>query len=205
MDSAAQHVKRASHAPSSCLLMEPMPLLDVEPWPPAFGGSTNKTTRLAKPSRTPHAEIGMRPSIAIVGLAVVVSLAGCSRGPEGPPGPQGSQGEQGPPGPQGVKGEQGGAGAQGPQGPRGEQGPPGPAGPMGPAGTVAQTNTAQSIGLHALRQDMCENGSCNFACSSGEKLVSVTCPGGTVTISRSGETASCGGIPGPALALCMRP
>jgi hypothetical protein len=149
----------------------------------------------------------MRLSMAIVGLVAAVSLAGCSKGPEGPPGPQGSQGEQGPPGPQGVKGEQGGAGAQGPQGAKGEQGPPGPAGPTGPPGAVAQTNTAQSMGLHALRQETCENGRCNFICSSGEKLVSVTCPGGTVAISKSGdaETASCGGIAGPALALCMRP
>lgn len=149
----------------------------------------------------------MRRSIAVVSLVAIIALGGCSKGPQGPPGPQGSQGEQGPPGPQGAKGDQGGAGPQGPQGAKGEQGPPGPAGPIGPGATAAQTNTAQSIGLHALRQETCENGTCNLTCSSGEKLVSVTCPGGTVTISKSGEaeTASCGGIPGPALALCMRP
>jgi hypothetical protein len=148
----------------------------------------------------------MRASLQILVLIAAFLLAGCSKGPEGPPGPQGSQGGQGPPGPQGAKGEQGGPGSQGPQGAKGEQGPPGPSGPVGPPGPAAQPSTADSIGLHAVRQDTCGSG-CNLTCSSGEKLVSVTCPGGTIAFLKTGdaETASCSRTPGPALALCMRP
>jgi hypothetical protein len=44
-------------------------------------------------------------------------------------------------------------------------------------------------------------------CGAGEKLVSVTCPGGTIEIGKNAdsEVASCSGSPGPALALCMKP
>jgi len=81
----------------------------------------------------------------------------------------------------------------------GEQGPPGPAGQAGPAGPSGST------GLHVVRQDSCENNTCTLACGSGETLASVTCPSGTVTISKNGEveTATCGNGPGPALALCL--
>jgi hypothetical protein len=123
----------------------------------------------------------MRAAMALVALVAAISLAGCFEGPQGP---AGAQGDSGPPGPPGVKGE---------------VGPQGPAGPPGPAG---------STGLHALRQDACaaEN-NCDLTCSPGEKLISVTCPGGTVQISRIAdiEAASCSNSPGPALALCMKP
>jgi Collagen triple helix repeat (20 copies) len=157
----------------------------------------------------------MRISITIVALVVTISLAGCSKGPQGPAGPQGPQGEQGPPGPQGAKGEQGGPGPQGPQGAKGEQGPPGPQGPQGAKGeqgaagpaAAGQSSSAGSTGLHALRQDTCDAASnCNLACSPGEKLVSVTCPGGTIAFSKTAdvEAAICTNSPGPALALCLK-
>src|SRR5580698_11676342 len=102
----------------------------------------------------------MRISLAVVALAAALALAGCFEGAQGPPGPQGD------------------AGPQGPQGVKGETGPIGPAGPPGAAG---------SSGLHALRQEGCGQGSnCDLTCSPGEKLISVTCPGGTIAITRNG-------------------
>jgi hypothetical protein len=61
-------------------------------------------------------------------------------------------------------------------------------------------------GLHAFSQDQCPGNSCAFSCDPGEKLVSITCPGGKIAITKTGdnETASCADTPGPALALCMR-
>lgn len=121
----------------------------------------------------------MRVSLAAIALVAVVSRAGCSKGPEGPPGPQGP------------------AGPQGPVGKQGEQGAPGPAGPPGPVG---------STGLHLVRHATCApSNNCDLTCSPGEKLVSVTCPGGTISISTSGsvQSATCSNSPGPALALCM--
>ena len=122
----------------------------------------------------------MRASLAIVALIAAFTLAGCFDGPQGPPGPQGD------------------AGPQGPQGVKGETGPIGPSGPPGAAG---------SSGLHALRQDGCGQGSnCDLTCSPGEKLISATCPGGTVAITHNAdiESATCSNSPGPALALCMK-
>lgn len=151
----------------------------------------------------------MRLSMSIIALVVAFSFAGCSKGPEGPAGrqgpagPQGAQGEQGLRGPQGPKGDEGRPGLQGPQGAKGEQGPPGPAGPGGLSGPSGPAG-----GLHALRQDNSCNAAsdCNLACSPGEKLVSVTCPGGTIAISKTadGEAATCSNSPGPALALCVK-
>lgn len=123
----------------------------------------------------------MRVSIAVVALVAAFSLAGCFEGPQGPAGPQGPQGEKGAMGPAGL------AGPAGPAGPVGAAGPPGPAG---------------SAGLHALKQDTCPGNACEFTCSAGETLVSVTCPGGTIALTSDG--ASCSNTPGPALALCMR-
>jgi Collagen triple helix repeat (20 copies) len=124
----------------------------------------------------------MRASLAIVAVAAAFTLAGCFDGPQGPPGPQGD------------------AGPQGPQGVKGETGPIGPSGPPGAAG---------SSGLHALRQEGCGQGgsNCDLTCSPGEKLISVTCPGGTIAISRNAdiEAATCTSATGPALALCMKP
>ena len=90
-------------------------------------------------------------------------------------------------------------GDQGPAGPQGEKGDTGPAGPQGPPGPAGAT------GLHVLRQTSCAANTCDLTCSPGEQLVSVTCPGGSIQISKTAdvEAASCNGSPGPALALCM--
>jgi hypothetical protein len=123
----------------------------------------------------------MRASLTIVALIAAFTLAGCFDGPQGPAGPQG---DAGPPGPQGVKGD---------------------TGPIGPAGQPGAPGTS---GLHALRQEGCGQGSnCDLTCSPGEKLISVTCPGGTIAITRNAdiEAATCSSATGPALALCMKP
>ena len=151
----------------------------------------------------------MRISIAIIALVVAFALAGCSKGPEGPAGPQGPQGEQGPPGPQGAKGDQGGPGPQVPQGAKGEQGPPGPQGPQGAKGEQGAPGLAGPPGpvggLRALKRDRCDTSEkCDLECSPGEKLVSVTCPNGTIELSKTNEAATCSNSPGPALALCIR-
>ncbi len=59
--------------------------------------------------------------------------------------------------------------------------------------------------MHALSEAACDT-KCELLCSAGEKLVSVTCPGGTIWIGRTAEseTATCSNSPGPALALCMK-
>jgi hypothetical protein len=90
-------------------------------------------------------------------------------------------------------------GAAGPQGVAGAAGPPGPPGPAGPAGE------AGSMGLRVLNQD-CSGDKCDLACDAGEKLASVTCPGGTVGLTKTGdtETASCTNTSGPILAICVR-
>ena len=150
----------------------------------------------------------MRTAISLIAVAAALAVAACSPGPQGakgeqgPPGAQGAQGEQGPPGPQGAKGEVGSPGPQGPQGAKGEQGPSGPAGPSGLAGPPGSPG---STGLRALKQDRCDtSANCDLECYPGEKLVSVTCPGGTITISKTDEAATCSGTPGPALALCIK-
>jgi hypothetical protein len=125
--------------------------------------------------------ISVRASLTIIALVAAFALAGCFDGPQGTPGPKGD------------------AGPQGPQGVKGETGPIGPAGAPGAAG---------SSGLHALRQEGCgQSSNCDFTCSPGEKLISVTCPGGTIAITRNGdiESATCSSATGPALALCMKP
>ena len=122
----------------------------------------------------------MRLAIAIVAVFAAVAIGACSQGPAGPTGPQGDTGAQGPPGQ---------------TGPAGPQGPPGPPGPVG------------ATGLHPIRQASCgPSNTCDLSCSPGERLVSVTCPGGTITINKSAdiEAAACGNTPGPALALCMK-
>jgi hypothetical protein len=125
----------------------------------------------------------MRAAIAVIAVIAVIaaiSLAGCSKGPEGPAGAQGQPGPQGPPGKQG------------------EQGVAGPVGPPGPMG---------STGLHAVRHATCApSNNCDLTCGPGERLVSVTCPGGKIEISRNAgvESAACSDTPGPAFALCMK-
>jgi hypothetical protein len=122
----------------------------------------------------------MRATTALVALVAAISLAGCFEGAQGPAGPAGADGAQGPPGQ------------------KGDAGPPGQAGPPGPTGAT---------GLHALRENCAAGSNCDLTCSPGEKMVSATCPGGTVQISRNAdiESASCSNSPGPALALCMKP
>jgi hypothetical protein len=151
----------------------------------------------------------MRLSIVIVALVAGLSLAGCFEGPQGqqgsqgPAGPAGAAGPPGPPGPQGDRGLQGPAGIAGPPGPAGASGGVGPAGPAGPMGPAGAAGTA---GLHALTAPACET-RCELTCSQGEKIVSVTCPGGSIQIGSDAEsaTATCVNGSGPALALCMRP
>jgi Collagen triple helix repeat (20 copies) len=127
------------------------------------------------------------------------------KGEQGPPGPQGGKGDQGPagaPGPQGAKGDKGDKGEPGAKGEQGLAGPPGPASPPG-AATALDTAAA---GFHVVRQDSCASGSdCKLTCGTGETLASVTCPQGTVSITKTGETdtVSCANSPGPALALCV--
>jgi hypothetical protein len=137
----------------------------------------------------------MRAAVAMAALiATTVSLAGCFEGPQGPAGAAGPGGPPGPQGPPGPKGDPGAIGEAGTRGPPGLVGPPGPAGPAG------------FNALHALSQDSC-TAVCNLACNPGEQIVSVTCPGGTIKITRGGaaESATCGGTPSPALALCLKP
>jgi hypothetical protein len=122
----------------------------------------------------------MRASIAIVAILAALSLVGCSKGPQGPAGPQGDAGPQGPPG---------------------KQGETGPAGPPGAPGPVGAT------GLHFVHRETCApSNNCDLSCSPGERLVSVTCPGATIVISRTAgvDSAACSNTPGPALALCMK-
>jgi hypothetical protein len=122
----------------------------------------------------------MRISLAPAAVVVMLSLVGCSKGPAGPAGPQGD------------------AGPQGPAGKQGETGPGGPPGPPGPPG---------STGLHFVHHETCApSNNCDLTCSPGERLVSVTCPGATITISRAAgvDSAACSNTPGPALALCMK-
>jgi hypothetical protein len=47
---------------------------------------------------------------------------------------------------------------------------------------------------------------CTLTCASGEMLASITCTGGTVSVSKEGEaeSVSCSNGSGPALALCVR-
>ena len=53
-------------------------------------------------------------------------------------------------------------------------------GPPGPAGATA------SIVFHVVREDACNN-NCTLTCGSGESLASITCTGGTVSVSKEGE------------------
>ncbi len=96
---------------------------------------------------------------------------------------------------------------EGPQGPQGAAGPPGPQGAKGDTGPAGPAGAAGSTSLQALRQDTCPGNTCDLACNAGEKLVSVTCPGGTIAITKTADTeaASCSNTPGPALALCLKP
>ena len=156
----------------------------------------------------------MRAFVAVVVVIAAFSLSGCF---EGPIGPQGPAGPPGPTGSAGLEGPQGPAGPAGPPGPQGEKGTPGAAGiagpagaaggvgPAGPAGSEGPHGPAGTAGLHALSEAGCDT-KCVLLCTAGEKIVSVTCPGGTIWIGRTAETetATCSNSQGPALALCMK-
>jgi hypothetical protein len=144
----------------------------------------------------------MRVSIAVVAVLAAFSLAGCFEGPQGPAGPQGAAGPPGPQGETGAVGPVGPTGATGPPGPAGVVGPPGPPGPAGPA---EPSGLGGSLGLRAITQETCGK-ACELACGPGEKLVSVTCPGGLIRIGKAvdPETATCSNSSGPALALCIK-
>jgi hypothetical protein len=152
----------------------------------------------------------MRPSIVVVALIAAFTLAGCFDGPQGPPGPPGPAG---PPGPQGEKGSTGPIGPLGPVGPIGETGiaggvgptgAPGPPGARGPDGPAGPQGLPGSLGLHAITKETCGK-ACDLACDPGEKVVSVTCPGGVVHIGNGTQpqAATCSNSSGPALALCV--
>jgi hypothetical protein len=151
----------------------------------------------------------MRAFAAALALVAAFSLSACFEGAQGP---QGTAGAPGPQGPAGPAGSQGPPGPAGPAGPQGEKGAPGPAGvgggigPAGPAGPVGPPGPAGTAGLHVLTDAGCDI-KCVLLCAAGEKMVSVTCPGGTISIGRTAEseTATCSGSPGRALALCMKP
>ena len=156
----------------------------------------------------------MRAFAAALALVAAFSLSACFEGVQGPqgtagaPGPQGPAGPAGPPGPagsagpQGEKGAPGAAGVAGLPGPAGAGGGVGPAGPAGPVGPPGPAGTA---GLRVLTEAGCDT-KCVLLCAAGEKMVSVTCPGGTIWIGRTAEseTATCSNSPGPALALCTK-
>jgi hypothetical protein len=140
----------------------------------------------------------MRAFAVALALVAAVSLAGCFEGPQGPQGAAGPAGPPGPPGPAGPQGVSGPAGV-GPTGAAGGVGPAGPAGPAGPPGSAAPS------GLRALREVACES-RCQLICTPEETLVSATCPGGTLQISKIGDSdaAICTGVAGAAVALCMK-
>jgi hypothetical protein len=141
----------------------------------------------------------MRLSIAFIALVIGFSLAGCFEGPQGPQGPPGPLGPPGPPGPAGT-----GAGLTGPPGPPGPASASGGVGPAGPAGSAGPAGPSATAGLHPLSAPACKT-KCELICSPGEKLVSVTCPGGTVHIGKIADSdmATCSGASEPALALCI--
>ena len=74
-----------------------------------------------------------------------------------------------------------------------------------PRAPPGRPGPAASAGLHALSEPACET-KCELICSPAETLVSVTCPGGTIQISKiaDSDTATCTGASAPALALCVK-
>jgi Collagen triple helix repeat (20 copies) len=141
----------------------------------------------------------MRAFISAVAMIAAFSLAGCFEGPQGPQGAQGPAGPPGAQGPQGLPGAPGVAGPPGADGPTGAVGATGAAGPPGPPGPAGPAS------LRPLNETACGT-ECQLICNPGERLVSVTCPGGSIQIRKiaDSDAATCSGSPGPALALCLR-
>ena len=71
-------------------------------------------------------------------------------------------------------------------------------GPKGEEGTALAA-------LHLIRQENCGADFCTLKCSAGERIASVSCPGGTFTVTDFGEGAACANSQGTALAICVRP
>jgi hypothetical protein len=127
----------------------------------------------------------MRLAHALVAVALLSAMAGCSPGPRG---------DQGPPGPQGPKGD------TGPAGPTGPLGPPGPTGPQGEKGQPGQ-------GVRVV-QSTCEQGNCTIECRNNEVMVSAYCGPNRNAATFLGErSASCGvaanAANGPLVVVCV--
>jgi Collagen triple helix repeat (20 copies) len=127
----------------------------------------------------------MRLAHALVAIALLSGLVGCSKGP---------QGDQGPAGPQGPKGD------TGPVGPVGGAGPPGPQGPQGEKG-------APSPSVRVVRSD-CAAASCTIECRDNEILVTAYCgPNRNVATPLGERGASCGvaanAANGPLVVVCV--
>lgn len=127
----------------------------------------------------------MRLAHALIAIALLASVAGCSKGP---------QGDQGPPGPQGPKGD------TGPAGPVGGPGPPGPQGPQGEKG-------APSPNVRVVRSD-CAAASCTIECRDNEILLTAYCGPNRNAATPLGERgASCGvaanAANGPLVVVCV--
>lgn len=122
-------------------------------------------------------------------LAGVLSLVGCTSGPQGP---KGDPGPQGPVGPQGDAGVQG---AVGPQGPAGDAGPPGPMGAMGAPGQVVVLASADGGALVVDGGVVIVAGPPGAAGPPGQVVVVSTVDGGTIVV--DGGVAIVAGPAGP--------
>ena len=95
---------------------------------------------------------------------------------------------------------------QGPKGPKGSTGETGAKGDIGEAGRSGATGdtgrqgTSQS--LRPIRMNKCPDDRCQMSCDADEELVSATCVGGQLDI--NGNSVTCGGTQGVAMALCLR-
>ena len=126
----------------------------------------------------------MRAARLALAVALLATLAGCSKGP---------QGDRGPAGPQGPKGDAGPMGPVGPPGPIGSQGEKGPAGPPSPS-------------LRVVKSD-CVSG-CSVQCQDNEVLVTAYCGATRNQAQYLGErAASCGPVASaentPLVAVCV--
>ena len=122
-------------------------------------------------------------------LAGVLSLVGCTSGPQGP---KGDPGPQGPVGPQGDAGVQG---AVGPQGPAGDAGPQGPMGAMGAPGQVVVLASADGGALVVDGGVVIVAGPPGAAGPPGQVVVVSTVDGGTIVV--DGGVAIVAGPAGP--------
>lgn len=122
-------------------------------------------------------------------LAGVLSLVGCTSGPQGP---KGDPGPQGPVGPQGDAGVEG---AVGPQGPAGDAGPQGPMGAMGAPGQVVVLASADGGALVVDGGVVIVAGPAGPVGPPGQVVVVSTVDGGTIVV--DGGVAIVAGPAGP--------